>query len=90
MGEQMAPSDSKNARPNSFWVSSAIADKQSEAFHRGDFIFFAEVESSPLWEIDFDKKVVTIPVRVVPPQGLLDAIEYFKDERNRVVMRQYR
>lgn len=90
MGKQMGPSFSKEARKGSFSVSSAVLDKSAETWHKGGLFFHVDVESSPLWEIDFENKVVTVPVKVVVAQGLSDAIDYFEDEKNRVVLQRYR
>ena len=89
MGSQMGPSFSREARKGSFSVSSAIVDKTAETFRKGGLLFYVDVNTSPFWELDFDNDMVTVPVHIEVPQGLLDAINYFENEENRVVLPRY-
>lgn len=87
MGPQMGPSFSKEeARYGGFCTTYPILKKFGEAMQKGDSLFYADVEPGLLWEIDFDRDVVVIPVTIKVTQSFLDAIEYFEDEKNRVVM----
>ncbi len=90
MGQQMGPSFSETARRGSFSVSSAIVDKSAELLREGGILFHVDVTASPFWEIDFDREVVTVPVCVEVSKGLLEAIEFFDNAENRVVLPRYR
>ena len=87
MGCQMGPTfSSENTNNRGFCTTYPILKKFGEAMQKGDSLFHADVEPGLLWEIDFDRDVVVIPVSVKVTQALLDAIDYFEDEKNRVVM----
>ena len=87
MGPQMGPTFSnEEARYGGFCTTYPILKKFGEAMEKGNNLFHVDVETGLLWEIDFDRDVVVIPVTVGVTQALLDTIDYFEDEKNRVVM----
>ena len=87
MGCQMGPTFSNEKfEKGGLCTTYPILKKFAEAMQEGDNLFHADVEPGLLWEIDFDRDVVVIPVKVKATPALLGAIKYFEDEKNRVVM----
>lgn len=84
MGEQMSPDE--NCRHHGYpRVSLAMLHKIVEMYSSHKGFFDISFRECPLWEFDLENQVVTIPVEGKVSEGLLEAIEFFEDEDNRVI-----
>ena len=84
MGCQMA-AVKKPGRRGAVTVSSSMNDRLFEGYSNWKGFFEVDVFQDGHWEIDLDNEIVTIPLLVRPSEGLLEAIDYFEEEENRVV-----
>ena len=84
MGCQMG-SVEKPGRRGAVTLSSSLMDKFGEACVQSKGFFDVNFRAGGFREIDLDNEVVTVPIRGKVAKGLLEAIDHFEDEDNRVI-----